>query len=78
MTPIDVARAIAAKRHAKPGVVEIDPRSEIAVIPGGIWVAAWLFVSTDDINAELASEYMTNLRRDLDRDPIEKATPCTI
>ena len=56
MTPIDVARAIAAKRHANPGVVEIDPRSEIAVIPGGIWVAAWLFVSTADINAAMLRE----------------------
>jgi hypothetical protein len=56
MTPIDVARAIAAKRHASPGVIEIDPRSEIAVIPGGIWVAAWLFVSTADINATMPLE----------------------
>jgi len=56
MTPIDVARAIAAERHADPGVVEIDPRSEIAVIPGGIWVAAWLFVSTADINAAIHRE----------------------
>jgi hypothetical protein len=56
MTPIDVARAIAAKRHANPGVVEIDPRSEIAVIPGGIWVAAWLFVSAADINATMLRE----------------------
>jgi hypothetical protein len=37
-------------------VVEIDPRSEIAVIPGGIWVAAWLFVSTADINATMLRE----------------------
>jgi hypothetical protein len=56
MTPIDVARAIAAKRHANPGVVEIDPCSEIAVTPGGIWVAAWLFVSTADINATMLRE----------------------
>ena len=56
MTPIDVARAIAAERHADPGVVEIDPRSEIAVIPGGIWVAAWLFVSSADINATMQRE----------------------
>ncbi len=56
MNPIDVARAIAAKRHADPGVIEIDPRSEIAVIPGGIWVAAWLFVSTADINATMHRE----------------------
>jgi len=51
-----VARAIAAKRHADPGVIEIDPRSEIAVVPGGIWVAAWLFVSTADINATMHLE----------------------
>jgi len=56
MTPIDVARAIAAKRHASPGAIEIDPRSEIAVVPGGIWVAAWLFVSTADINAMMHRE----------------------
>jgi len=56
MTPIDVARAIAAKRHASPGVVEIDPCCEVVVIPGGIWVAAWLFVSTADINKEAARE----------------------
>jgi hypothetical protein len=56
MTPIDVARVIAAKRHADPGVIEIDPRSEIAVIPGGIWVAAWLFVSAADINAAMHLE----------------------
>jgi len=37
-------------------VIEIDPRSEIAVIPGGIWVAAWLFVSTADINATMHLE----------------------
>jgi hypothetical protein len=56
MNKIEAARAIATRQHARRGKFEIDPGCEIAAVPTGIWVQAWVFVGNADIDAEMASK----------------------
>jgi hypothetical protein len=54
MNQIEAARVIAARRsYVKRGQVEIDPHCEVAAVPTGIWVQAWVFVHRDSINTEI-------------------------
>ena len=39
--------------YVKRGEVEIDPACEVAAVPTGIWVSAWIFVDKDSINTEI-------------------------
>ena len=63
MLRAEAARQIATKRHvtpltlrAKSGKIEIDPDCEVAVVTRGIYVQAWIFVSSEDIAEELGRE----------------------
>jgi hypothetical protein len=61
MNQTEVARVIAAQRHVRRGEFEIDPGCEVAAVPTGIWVAAWVFVARDDINSEILQNFPTEL-----------------
>jgi hypothetical protein len=50
MLRVEAARAIAIQRHVKRGECEIDPDCDASAVPTGIWIAAWIFVSSKDIN----------------------------
>jgi hypothetical protein len=51
MIRVEAARVIACKRpFVQRGAVEVDPDGEVAAVPTGIWVAAWVFVSSAEIN----------------------------
>jgi hypothetical protein len=61
MNQVEAARVLAARKHVKRGQVEIDPGCEVAAVPTGIWVAAWVFVAKDDINAEILENFPKEL-----------------
>jgi hypothetical protein len=61
MDQTEIARVIAAQRHVRRGELEIDPGCEVAAVPTGIWVAAWVFVDKDDINAEILENFPKEL-----------------
>ena len=57
MLHAEAARQIAIQRHVgKEHKIEIDPGCEVAVVERGIYVQAWVFVSSKDIAAELTEE----------------------
>jgi hypothetical protein len=56
MLRVEAARQIATDRHVIRGNTEIDPDCEVQVVPKGMWVQAWVFVSDKDINAAIEEE----------------------
>ena len=58
MLRVEAARQIATKRDTtRHGLIDIDQTSDEAhVVSSGIWIAAWVFVSNEDIRAALPNQ----------------------
>lgn len=48
-TEQDRVRVAARLHHGEPGLVEVDTKAEVLETEEGFWVAAWLFVTKDEV-----------------------------
>lgn len=56
MNKIEIARWLAKQAHRDSDDVQFDDDAQVSPVDCGMWVQAWVFVRSDDIEAEQARD----------------------